>query len=50
MKTKNKELDVDYIGGQGPLKIEEERAISEYIRLHKRRKVKLISRKREKVF
>ncbi len=32
MKTEKKELDVDYIGGQGPLTPTEEKAISEFIR------------------
>ena len=32
MKNKKQELDVDFIGGQGPLTPEEEKAISEFIR------------------
>jgi hypothetical protein len=32
MKHKQKELDVDFIGGQGPLTKEEERAISDYLK------------------
>jgi hypothetical protein len=32
MKAKSKELDVDFIGGQGPLTKEEERQISEYLK------------------
>ena len=36
MKTKRKtELDVDFIGGMGPLTKEEEKRISEFIRAHK---------------
>ena len=35
MKTKSKELDVDFIGGQGPLTKEEEKAISAYLRAKK---------------
>ena len=35
MKNKSKELDVDFIGGQGPLTKEEEQAISEYIKTQK---------------
>lgn len=35
MKKKTKELNVDYIGGQGPLTKEEELAISEFIRKNK---------------
>ncbi|MBI5856047.1 MAG: hypothetical protein HZB42_00210 [Sphingobacteriales bacterium] len=34
-KNKSKELDVDFIGGQGPLTKEEEKQISEYIRRQK---------------
>ena len=30
MKNKSKELDVDFIGGQGPLTKSEEKAISEF--------------------
>ena len=35
MKTKSKELDVDFIGGQGPLTKSEEKAISEFIKSQK---------------
>jgi hypothetical protein len=35
MKSKSKELDVDFIGGQGPLTKEEEQAISEFIKRQK---------------
>jgi len=35
MKSKSKELDVDFIGGQGPLTKAEEQAISEYIKKQK---------------
>lgn len=35
MKSKSKELDVDFIGGQGPLTKEEERKISEYLKSQK---------------
>ncbi len=35
MKKKTKELNVDYIGGQGPLTKEEELTISEFIRKNK---------------
>lgn len=35
MKSKSTELDVDFIGGQGPMTKEEEKAISEYIRTQK---------------
>jgi hypothetical protein len=41
MKKKSIELDVDFIGGQGPLTKEEELAISEFIRKDKeKRKLK----------
>lgn len=32
MKSKIKELDVDFIGGQGPMTKAEEQAISEFIK------------------
>jgi hypothetical protein len=35
MKTKAKELDVDFIGGQGALTTEEEQKISEFLRNQK---------------
>lgn len=35
MKTKKSELDVDYIGGQGPLTEAEERALGEFFRQRK---------------
>ena len=37
MKNKSKELDVDFIGGQGPMTEEEEIAISEFIRVNKQK-------------
>jgi hypothetical protein len=40
MKSKSKELDVDFIGGQGPLTKAEEQAISEYIKRQKALKAK----------
>lgn len=40
MKRKSKELDVDFIGGQGPLTKEEELSISEYIKTQKQLRVK----------
>ena len=45
MKNKSKELDVDFIGGQGPLTKEEEQAISEYIKTQKKLKAKKTVRK-----
>lgn len=35
MKNKKTELDVDFIGGLGPLTIEEEKAISAFIKADK---------------
>jgi hypothetical protein len=35
MKTKYKELDVDYIGGQDSMKKEEEKQISEFLKSQK---------------
>lgn len=52
MKNKIKELDVDFIGGQGSLTKTEEQAISEYIKRQKALKAKKkstpTSRKRRK--
>lgn len=39
-KKKQKELDVDFIGGQGPLTKNEEHAISEFIKAQKLLRVK----------
>ena len=36
MPTKKIELDVDYIGGLGPLTVEEEKALSEYFKNQKK--------------
>lgn len=38
MKTRKKELDVDFIGGVGPLTKEEEKRISEVIKMLKVKK------------
>jgi hypothetical protein len=38
MKTKKNELDVDFIGGVGPLTKEEEKRISEVIKMLKTKK------------
>jgi len=54
MKSKKKELDVDFIGGFGPLTKEEEKRISDIIRSHKAKqsatakksKTKLTSKKK----
>ena len=40
MKSKAKELEVDLIGGQGPLTKAEEQTISEYIKRQKALKAK----------
>ena len=44
MKSKAKELDVDFIGGQDPMSQEEEKAISEFIKgqkmSHQRRRIR----------
>jgi len=44
MKAKKLELDVDFIGGQGPLTAEEEKALSEYFRRKKSAKKIYISK------
>lgn len=35
MTANRTELEVDFIGGLGPLTLEEEKAINEYIKTHK---------------
>lgn len=45
MKPKKKELDVDYIGEQRNLTIEEEKAISDFIKQNKAKKIKRSSSK-----
>jgi hypothetical protein len=49
MKRKSKELDVDFIGGQGPLSKTEEQAISEFIKKQKLLKTKNQNRNKRKV-
>lgn len=44
---KTKDLDIDFIGGQGPLTKEEEQAISEYLKRKKEKSKKSKSRKRQ---
>jgi hypothetical protein len=46
MKSKNVELDVDFIGDQRPLTKEEEKAISDFIHKDKSKKTKTSSRKK----
>ncbi|CAN5492823.1 hypothetical protein BH11BAC3_BH11BAC3_29420 [soil metagenome] len=48
MKQSKNELDVDSIGGSGPLTKEEEKAISEYIKSSKERKQKQQVRKKKR--
>lgn len=45
MKNKSKELDVDLIGGLGPLTKSEEQAISEFIKAQKLLRIKKQVRK-----
>ena len=45
MKNNKNELDVDFIGGTGPLTKEEEKAISEFIKASKERNRKQKARK-----
>ncbi len=45
MKQNKNELDVDFIGGLGPLTKEEEKAISEFIKSSKERREKQKARK-----
>jgi hypothetical protein len=40
MKTKKVELDVDFIGGQTSLTNEEEKAISDFIKKNKSKKIR----------
>lgn len=49
MKTKKKVLDVDFIGGQGVLTKEEERALSEFLRKSKMLRGKISLKKSKKV-
>ena len=44
MKQNKNELDVDFIGGIGPLTKEEEKAISEFIKASKEQRRKQASR------
>ncbi len=43
MKTKKIELDVDFIGGQGSLTIEEEKALSDFFKQRKLKQSKSVS-------
>lgn len=44
MKNKSKELDVDFIGGQGPMTKEEEKSITEFIKSQNSLKTKELIR------
>ncbi len=44
MKTKRQELDVDFIGGQGPLTAEEEKALSDFFKKRLQSKPEKITR------
>ena len=46
MKQHKNELEVDFIGGSGPLTKEEEKAISEFIKTAKKSKKKQVIRKK----
>ncbi|MEO8109252.1 MAG: hypothetical protein ABI594_04430 [Ginsengibacter sp.] len=46
MKQNKNELDVDFIGGLGPLTKEEEKAISEFIKFSKERRQKRKARQK----
>lgn len=48
MKQNKNELDVDFIGGSGPLTKEEEKAISEFLKASKERRQKLNARQKER--
>ena len=47
MKNKHKELNVDFIGGQGPLTKEEQQSISEFIHANKKKHTLQTSRKKK---
>lgn len=47
MKNKLKELNVDFIGGHGPLTKEEQQSISEFIRINKEKHNIQSSRKKK---
>ncbi|MDX2047365.1 MAG: hypothetical protein SFU87_11295 [Chitinophagaceae bacterium] len=46
MKQNKNELDVDFIGGMGPLTKEEEKAISEFFKASKEHRLKLKARRK----
>jgi hypothetical protein len=46
MKQNKNELNVDFIGGLGPLTKEEEKSISEFIKASKERRQKQITRQK----
>jgi hypothetical protein len=48
MKNKKLELNVDFIGGQGALSSEEEKALSDYFQVKKKGNKKTVLSKRSK--
>ena len=49
MKTRKKELNVDFIGGAGPLTKEEEKRISEVIKTHKTKSKRPLATRKRKI-
>jgi hypothetical protein len=49
MATKNSELDVDFIGGQGSLTAAEEKAVSEFLKKRRISSKQLPTKKRPKI-
>jgi hypothetical protein len=49
MKTARKELEVDFIGGQEPLTVQEENALSAYFKKKKSKKALLSEKKKTKL-
>ncbi|MRX46213.1 hypothetical protein [Pedobacter puniceum] len=49
MKTTIKELEVDFIGGQEPLTVQEENALSAYFKKKKTEKVNSTEKKKTKL-
>ena len=47
--SNKKELDVDFIGGQESLTMEEEKRLSEYFKRNRHRKTKVKSRHKETI-
>lgn len=49
MKTQKNELDVDFIGGQGSLTIEEEKALSDFFKQRKSTSKSSVGTKKSKL-